>query len=232
MLGERVLQFWWWYLHWYRRYRKKTRGWLEIAPPLVGRGLRNVHDTPKNNLSSTAADTFGTPISNSVSKWMSLRIFDFVAGDNPSQLFLVMPTVSIDPCYFWPRSPLYCVQWAFPCMKLGGASAPPTAPPSGGDRVQSTRHVLSDTILHSPGWIGWWGQGQHNEPCLVRALASDPANPLNQNIRTKLIKNTPFSRLGVPEHPEQPTSRVPAYKLAASPLEKSWIRPWSWKWVR
>ena len=38
MLGERVLQVWWWYLHWFRRYRKKTRGGLEIAPP-VGRGL-------------------------------------------------------------------------------------------------------------------------------------------------------------------------------------------------
>ena len=33
LLGERVLQVWWWYLHWFRRYRKKTRGGLEIAPP-------------------------------------------------------------------------------------------------------------------------------------------------------------------------------------------------------
>ena len=39
MLGERVPQVWWWYLHWFRRYRKKTRGGLEIAPPPVGRGL-------------------------------------------------------------------------------------------------------------------------------------------------------------------------------------------------
>ena len=40
LLGERVLQVWWWYLHWFRRYRKKTRGGLEIAPPPpVGRGL-------------------------------------------------------------------------------------------------------------------------------------------------------------------------------------------------
>ena len=38
LLGERVLQVWWWCLHWFRRYRKKTRGGLEIAPP-VGRGL-------------------------------------------------------------------------------------------------------------------------------------------------------------------------------------------------
>ena len=38
LLGERVLQVWWWYLHWFRRYRKKTRGGLEIAPP-VGRGI-------------------------------------------------------------------------------------------------------------------------------------------------------------------------------------------------
>ena len=40
LLGERVLQVWWWYLHWFRRYRKKTRGGLEIAPPPVGRGLK------------------------------------------------------------------------------------------------------------------------------------------------------------------------------------------------
>ena len=41
MLGERVLQVWRWYLHRFRRYRKKTRGGLEIAPPPpVGRGLR------------------------------------------------------------------------------------------------------------------------------------------------------------------------------------------------
>ena len=34
MLGERVLQVWRWYLHRFRRYRKKTRGGgLEIAPP-------------------------------------------------------------------------------------------------------------------------------------------------------------------------------------------------------
>ena len=39
MLGERVLQVWRWYLQRFRRYRKKTRGGLEIAPPPVGRGL-------------------------------------------------------------------------------------------------------------------------------------------------------------------------------------------------
>ena len=39
MLGERVLQVWRWYLHRFKRYRKKTRGGLEIAPPPVGRGL-------------------------------------------------------------------------------------------------------------------------------------------------------------------------------------------------
>ena len=39
MLGERVLQVWRWYLHRFRRYRKKTRWGLEIAPPPVGRGL-------------------------------------------------------------------------------------------------------------------------------------------------------------------------------------------------
>ena len=27
LLGQRVLQVWWWYLLWLRRYRKKTRGW-------------------------------------------------------------------------------------------------------------------------------------------------------------------------------------------------------------
>ena len=37
MLGERVLQVWWWYLHWFRRYRKENqRGGLEIAPPPSG----------------------------------------------------------------------------------------------------------------------------------------------------------------------------------------------------
>ena len=36
-LGERVLQVWWLYLHWFRRYRKKTRG-ARNCPP-VGRGL-------------------------------------------------------------------------------------------------------------------------------------------------------------------------------------------------
>ena len=42
MLGERVLQVWRWYLHGFRRYRKKTRGGLEIAPPPVGRGLNQL----------------------------------------------------------------------------------------------------------------------------------------------------------------------------------------------
>ena len=36
MLGERVLQVWRWYLQRFRRYRKKTRGGLEIAPPPSG----------------------------------------------------------------------------------------------------------------------------------------------------------------------------------------------------
>ena len=39
LLGERVLQVWWWYLHWFRRYRKKTRGGARNSPPPVGRGL-------------------------------------------------------------------------------------------------------------------------------------------------------------------------------------------------
>ena len=33
LLGERVLQVWWWYLHWFRRYRKKTRGGARNSPP-------------------------------------------------------------------------------------------------------------------------------------------------------------------------------------------------------
>ena len=45
MLGERVLQVWRWYLHRFRRYRKKTRGGLEIAPPPVGRGLKHIFCT-------------------------------------------------------------------------------------------------------------------------------------------------------------------------------------------
>ena len=40
LLGERVLQVWWWYLHWFRRYCKKTRGGARNSPPPVGRGLR------------------------------------------------------------------------------------------------------------------------------------------------------------------------------------------------
>ena len=39
LLGERVLQVWWWYLHWFRRYCKKTRGGARNSPPPVGRGL-------------------------------------------------------------------------------------------------------------------------------------------------------------------------------------------------
>ena len=39
LLEERVLQVWCWYLLLFRRYRKKTRGALEIASP-VGRGLK------------------------------------------------------------------------------------------------------------------------------------------------------------------------------------------------
>ena len=42
LLGERVLQVWWWNLHLFRRYRKKTRvGARNSPPPPVGRGLRN-----------------------------------------------------------------------------------------------------------------------------------------------------------------------------------------------
>ena len=46
MLGERVLQVWRWYLQRFRRYRKKTRGGLEIAPPsgarVNGRNPENI----------------------------------------------------------------------------------------------------------------------------------------------------------------------------------------------
>ena len=79
----------------------KKRQWVKRV-----QCLRNVHDTPKNNLSSTAADTFGTPISNSVSKWIrSLRIFDFVAGDNPSQLFELCPLFQLTRVTFDPALP-------------------------------------------------------------------------------------------------------------------------------
>ena len=36
LLGERVLQVWWWYLHWFRRYCKKTRGGARNSPPPSG----------------------------------------------------------------------------------------------------------------------------------------------------------------------------------------------------
>ena len=82
----------------------KKRQWVKRV-----QWLRNVHDTPKNNLSSTAADTFGTPISNSVSKWIrSFLHIRLCRWWQPIATFWVMPTVSIDPCYFWPRSPLIC----------------------------------------------------------------------------------------------------------------------------
>ena len=48
LLGERVLQVGWWYLHWFRRYRKKTRGGLEIAPPPSG-ALVNMECSSKLN---------------------------------------------------------------------------------------------------------------------------------------------------------------------------------------
>ena len=48
LLGERVLQVWWWYLYWFRRYRKKTRGGLEIASPSGARVKKERIDF-KNN---------------------------------------------------------------------------------------------------------------------------------------------------------------------------------------
>ena len=47
LLGERVLQVWWWYLHWFRRYRKKTRGGARNSPPQWGRGLRKIATSGK-----------------------------------------------------------------------------------------------------------------------------------------------------------------------------------------
>ena len=48
----------------------------------------------------------GTPISNSVSKWTrSLRIFDFGAGDNPSQLFELCPLFQLTRVTFDPALP-------------------------------------------------------------------------------------------------------------------------------
>ena len=62
--------------------------------------------TPQTKLSSTAADTFGTPISNSVSRWIaSLRIFDSVAGDNPSHLFELCPLFQLTRVTFDPALP-------------------------------------------------------------------------------------------------------------------------------
>ena len=55
MLGERVLQVWRWYLHRFRRYRKKTRGGLEIAPPPVGRGLKDFSVTSSVTCSGKAS---------------------------------------------------------------------------------------------------------------------------------------------------------------------------------
>ena len=85
----------------------KKRQWIKRV-----QWLRNVHDTPKNNLSSTAADTFGTPIiSNSVSKWIrSFCIFDFVAGDNPSQLFELCPLFQLTRVTFDPALPYKALQ--------------------------------------------------------------------------------------------------------------------------
>ena len=60
MLGERVLQVWRWHLHRFRRYRKKTRGGLEIAPPPpVGRGLtrawpEGAFDAPRSRIFAIA----------------------------------------------------------------------------------------------------------------------------------------------------------------------------------
>ena len=43
MLRERVLQVWRWYLQRFRRYSKKTRGGLEIAPPRGARVKRWIY---------------------------------------------------------------------------------------------------------------------------------------------------------------------------------------------
>ena len=89
----------------------KNRQWAKRV-----QWLRNVHDTPKNNLSSTAADTFGTPISNSVSKWTrSLRIFDFAAGVNPSQLFELCPLFQLTRVTFDPALP-YIYPGIYVCL--------------------------------------------------------------------------------------------------------------------
>ena len=63
--------------------------------------------TPQKTIyRQTAADTFGTPISNSVSKMIrSLHIFDFVAGDNPSQLFELCPLFQLTRVTFDPALP-------------------------------------------------------------------------------------------------------------------------------
>ena len=60
-----------------------------------------------NNLSSTSADTFGAHFSNFVIRLPRIGTW-LCRWCQPITNFLVMSTstVSIDPCFFWPRSPL------------------------------------------------------------------------------------------------------------------------------
>ena len=66
MLGKRILQVWWWYLQWFRRYRKKTRGGLEIALP-SGARVKLQRITVHSRYESLNNGTVATPTSSGFS---------------------------------------------------------------------------------------------------------------------------------------------------------------------
>ena len=129
----------------------------------------------KNNLSSTAADTFGTPISNSVSKWIrSLRIFDFVAGDNPSQLFELCPLFQLTRVTFDPALPYsMAVSMSNASTPSPGTAeqssavdspvrlprAPPDRPHLTAGRASQLSQPGSATPRHAPGYSGRVSRG-------------------------------------------------------------------------
>ena len=114
--------------------------------------LRNVHDTPKNNLTSTAADTFGTPISNSVRKWTrSLRIFDFGAGDNPSQLFELCPLFQLTRVTFDPALPYLHSNMSMDYSVVNGLFLTMHAPPYAIRSYQTSCKCLPYVLFH-PHW--------------------------------------------------------------------------------
>ena len=95
LLRERVLQIWWWYLYWFRRYREKTRG-LEPPPhPTPFSGMPVTRTEWKANIQLRIMKIFTirlgrvvmdswTQILRSVSafhEWLRQCIFAFVAVD-------------------------------------------------------------------------------------------------------------------------------------------------------